>query len=68
MSDITIRTIVVIPAEDLTVGMTLTYTVDGTAHARRVESIDRTDTMTIAWVHPDLGLAIPSTNTVSIEV
>jgi hypothetical protein len=62
-----IRTIVHIPVIDVTVGMTLTYTLDGTAHARTVTDIDRQESITLVWVG-EFAFAVINDSFVTIEI
>lgn len=61
-------TIVTLSTEDITEGMTVAFSLDGTHRARRVESIDRTDTVTVLWLAEDFGLAVPTGSPVSVEI
>jgi hypothetical protein len=61
------RTIVTIPTGDLAVGMTIAYSFNGDHKANTVLDIDRTDTVTIAWISDTFGLTITS-DTCTIEV
>lgn len=61
------RTVCTIATLDLCEDMTVLYTFNGDHHARKVVDIDRTDTVTIAWLSEDFGLTITS-DTVQIEV
>jgi hypothetical protein len=67
MSDFDISTIVHIPVTDLCLGMTLAYTLDGTAHARTVTDIDRQSALTLVWVG-EFAFAVINDHMVTIEI
>lgn len=60
-------TLATIPASDVTVGMTVAFSLDGTYRARVVTETDRTDTVTLLWVG-DYALATASDAPVSVEI
>ena len=61
------HTLATLPASDVTVGMTIAYSLDGTYRARVVTEIDRTDTVTLLWVG-DYALAVSTDAPVSVEI
>lgn len=64
-----IRTIVHIDRFDVAVGMTVTYTFDGTHHGSTVASIDHDlEHGSILWLSNGNGLFVSNGQTVSVEI